>query len=401
MSAENKLKIKDKIAQEKKHWVRLTRVCNNNCLFCLDKDSQNGTVTPFSQIVKDLKKGYQEGASRAILSGGDPTLHPRLLEIIKKAKMIGYQHIQLITNGRMLAYENFTRGLKQAGLDEITLSLHSHLRKPFEEMTQVKGSYLQSMRGLQNALNYRFIVSIDIVINKINLGTLKDTLKFFIKFGVTEFDLLHPIPFGNAWRNKDKIFYSVAKAKKYLDKAFELSKNRDLFIWTNRLPAVFLEGHEELIQHPIKLKDEIKNREKGLKNYLKIGQPLFCFGGRCSYCFLEEFCQDLIELKNKGKLFSKLPPRCLVAKNRTVQTKPKTFWLAKNFNLDKFTDFYIKHRYFVKSLRCRRCQFYNQCDGAQIDEIRAKGFGILKQRPLKNLLACHCERPKGARQTRV
>jgi hypothetical protein len=197
---------------------------------------------------------------------------------------------------------------------------------------------------------------------------------------VTEFDLLHLIPFGNAWFNKDRIYYSPAKAKKYLDKAFELSKNRDLFIWTNRLPAMYLEGHEELIQHPTKLKDEIKERERGFIEYFKTDIFLPCFGERCDYCFIKGFCQDLIELKNTKILESKDAPFCL-SRNDNLSREKKILRFRQNIKLGKFLDFYIKNRYFVKSLRCRKCQLNKECQGAHINFIRQRGFSYL--RPLK------------------
>lgn len=372
----NKLKIKDKVAQEKRHWVRITQVCNNNCLFCLDRENQNGKIIPIEEVENDLAQGRKAGAKRVILSGGDPTMHPKIFEIIKASKRMGYAHVQIITNGRMLAYEDFAANLKKAGLDEVTLSLHSHEKDQFEKMTQVKGSYEQAMKGLINALKYKFIVSVDIVINKINYKTLKKTLIFFIKLGVSEFDLLYIIPFGSAWINKKELFFSPKKAGKYLDAAFSLAKKKNIFIWTNRLPAIFLEGHEDLIQNPIKLKDEVRGMEQALKNYVAKDQMMACFGEKCRYCFMKNFCSDLMELKKAKTLESESDPICL---GKGIKKEKKAIFKFNNdLNIYKFLDFYIKHRYFVKSARCEKCRHNNGCDGAQIDQIRNKGFKILK-----------------------
>jgi len=370
------LKSRDKVAREKRQWVRITKACNNRCLFCLDRESQDGRLVPAKEIINILKKGISEGATRAIISGGEPTLHPHIAKIIKEAKKMGYKHVQIISNGRMLAYDKFTEELKKAGLDEVTLSLHSHLEKQMEEMTGVKGSYKQAIRGLMNSLRHNFIVSIDVVINKINYKTLKSTLEFFIKLGVYEFDLLYLVPFGSAWKNKSKLFLSPLKAKKYLDQAFNLSFNKDLHIWTNRLPAIFLEGYEHLIQNPNKLKDDIGGMAKELKNYIIDGKMMSCHGERCRYCFKQNFCLDFIELKKTGYLRSKTDPICL----KTKKTKEKLIKFNKNLDIYKFLDFYIKNRYFVKSLRCANCMHNSACQGVQIDEIRKKSFKILVSR---------------------
>jgi len=369
----NKLEIKDTTAQQKKHWVRLTRVCNNNCLFCLDSENQNGAIFSLKEIEADLKKGLALGARRVVLSGGDPTLHPQLPFIIKKAKKFGYKHIQIITNGRMLAYGEFARELKSAGLDEITFSLHSHIEADFEKLTGIKGSYKQALKGLINARHLGFIISVDIVINKINYKKFKETMLFFIALGISEFDLLYLVPFGNAWRNKKKLFFSPLKAKKYLDQAFALSANKDLYIWTNRLPAVYLENYEHLIQNPVKLNDDIRGMEKSLKNYIINNIIMDCFGERCNYCFRQNFCLDLIKLKKEGVLKSKTAPACLKQKKLKIES----FKFDKQFDVFKFLGFYINNRYFVKSIKCAGCSHDGKCEGAWIEDIRKKGFKIL------------------------
>jgi coproporphyrinogen III oxidase-like Fe-S oxidoreductase/pyruvate-formate lyase-activating enzyme len=373
---ENKIFIREKSAQEKRYWVRLTKVCNNNCIFCLDKDVQDGTVVPFTVVKKELIKGRKEGAERVILSGGEPTLHPKFIEIVKTAKKIGYKHIQVITNGRLFAYKTFLESALKAGITEITFSLHGHTEKLHEKQTQTPGSFKQSLMGLINALKVpNLIVSVDIVINKINYKYLPEILKFYISLGVKEFDLLHVIPFGQAWKNKEKVLYNLEKALPYLKKAFELSKLPNLFIWTNRMPPEYLEDFEELIQHPTKLFDEVKGREEIFKNFFIKGEIMPCWGERCNFCFLKNFCKDVIKLKKEKVIESFDLPFCL----RNLKKEKERFVLKKfsRNTIYEFLNFYIKNRYFVKSLRCRKCRFFNSCNGMDINYIRRYGFKVL------------------------
>jgi MoaA/NifB/PqqE/SkfB family radical SAM enzyme len=369
--------VKDAVAEQKKHWVRITRACNNRCLFCLDRENQNGSIFPVEMIVADLKKGLSGGAKRAVLSGGDPTVHPQLCEIIAKAKSLGYEHVQIITNGRMLAYEKFAKDLKKAGLDEVTLSLHSHIEEDFESMSGIKGSYHQALAGLLNAKKQGFIVNVDIVINKINYQTLKETIQFYIRLGVSEFDLLYPIPFGDAWKNRSELFFDPEKTHNYLRDAFGLSKNKNLFIWTNRLPAQYLEGFEDLIQNPVKINDEVKGMHFGLARLVERGIPMSCKGERCRYCFMSGFCADLDLLLAKKSLPGRADPPCCGSVMKGRKPTP-VFRMDKDFTLESFTHFFIGNRYFVKSLRCRECRYFETCDGAWIGDVRKNGFSILK-----------------------
>lgn len=376
MSDEKKI-IKESVANQERYWVRITRACNNNCIFCLDRENQNASILPIVDIVKDLKKGLDNSAKRVVISGGDPTVHPDLVKIVRKAKRLGYQHVQIITNGRMLAYEKFAIDLKKAGLDEVTLSLHSHIEKDFEEMTGVKGSYKQSLSGLINAQKQGFIVSVDIVINKINYLKLKETLLFYIKMGVSEFDLLHPIPFGSAWDNRDRIFISLnKKTEKYLKDALALSKLKNLFIWTNRMPAQHLEGFEHLIQNPIKMKDEVRGMYEELLLKIREGKKMTCEGDKCKFCFMKDFCRDLNLLINKKTLKAKGTPKCLSVKKGKQSNCQIEF--AKDMDPFVFLDFFIKNRYFVKGSVCSKCIYSKTCNGVWIEDVRKNSFNILK-----------------------
>lgn len=374
-------KQKETAAQTKRHWVRLTRMCNNKCMFCLDKEAQDGSFMALEEIRLDLQKGRDFGIKRVVLSGGEPALHPEFLDIVGLAKELGYTHIQVITNGRMFAYPQFLRQAVKNGVLEITFSIHGHTDKLHDQQTQVVGSFAQSLKGLTNALQIKgLIISVDVVINKINVNYLKDILEFFINLGVYEFDLLQIIPFGRAWDNREKLFYNLDNHHTHLKQAFQLSKNQNLHIWTNRFPAKYLEGFEDLIQHPVKLYDEIGGRRDMFDEFIKNGEKIDCRGERCQYCFLEDFCGDLVELKDKGKLVAHANPFCLKELNASLAAKKHPEYILRENNSDifKFLSFYIMHRYFLKGLRCEECKFNQHCAGMQCDYIRRYGFQVLE-----------------------
>jgi len=332
-------------------------------------------------IKTDLRRARKRGIKRVVLSGGEPTLHPRFLEIVKFSKDIGFKHIQVITNGRMFAYKNFLYSLFRNGITEVTFSMHGHNKKLHEAQTQVKGSFNQSFKGIKNALSIRgLIVSVDIVITKYNYKYLNKIIKYFMHMGISEFDLLQVVPFGRAWRNRSKVLYNLDKATPYLKKAFEISKCPDVVIWTNRFPARYLEGYENLIQHPTKLFDEINGRKAMFDKFINDNRYMPCLGERCKYCFLEQFCLDLIELKSKGILRSKRMPYCLNKDDNLDDRDCGAALTVSDNGLDiyRVCDFYIKNRYFVKFPLCKMCTYNFRCDGRPIDKIRRSGFRDFK-----------------------
>jgi len=289
---------KETAASEKHLWVRLTKLCNNNCIFCLDKESQDGTSIPTREIYKQLENGRADGASRLILSGGEATLHPEFFSIVRRGKSLGFRRVQVVSNGRMFAYPDFLANAAAAGLDEITFSMHGHTPELHDAQTRAPGSFSQALAGLTNALNSgRFIVNVDIVINRFNYNVIDKIMDYFIGLGVHEFDLLHVTPYGEAWNHKNKVFYDIADGIKFLNKAFAYSRRDDLFVWTNRFPPSYLAAFPELIQNPLKIKDEVRGRMDLFDAFLKGDAELPCRGKRCDFCFLRGLCDDLFRSK--------------------------------------------------------------------------------------------------------
>lgn len=123
-------------------------------------------------------------------------------------------------------------------------------------------------------------------------------LETFIGFGVKEFDLLHIIPFGNAWSDaREHLFYDLDGNLEYLQRAFAYARRPDVHIWLNRFPPPYAEGFEDLIQDPHKLNDEVRGRREEFDRYLSLGQKLHCRQPeRCKRCYLQSLCDTLDEV---------------------------------------------------------------------------------------------------------
>ncbi|NUO50180.1 MAG: radical SAM protein, partial [Polyangiaceae bacterium] len=283
-------------AHEKRNWVRLSYDCNNHCIFCLDSNAHDGTMREGRDIKVQIVEGRKRGADRLILSGGEPTMHPNFLDFVLLGKRAGYPKVQTVTNGRMFQYPDFLNRAADNGLDEITFSLHGHTAKLHDALVGTPGAFEEEVAGLKAALaSGRFIVNVDIVINKRNVKHLPEMLETFIAWGVREFDLLHVIPFGNAWTEaREHLFYDLEENLPYLQKAFAFARRPDVHVWLNRFPPPYTEGFEDLIQDPYKLNDEVRGRREEFDRYLSLGEKLSCREpDRCKVCYLQSLCDGL------------------------------------------------------------------------------------------------------------
>ncbi len=108
--------------------IDITNRCNLNCPICFANANRQGRIVEYTyeevvQIMKHFIKQRPYHAAIAQFSGGEPTLHPRIIDILKAAKDLGFPHRMLNTNGiRMAKSLDFCRQLKEADCGAIYFS---------------------------------------------------------------------------------------------------------------------------------------------------------------------------------------------------------------------------------------------------------------------------------------
>lgn len=107
--------------------IDLTNRCNLDCDFCFANARACGFVyePSFDEVVRMLQVLRDEKpipAPAVQFSGGEPTMRDDLLDIIKKAKEMGFPQVQLATNGVKLSKDPaLAQQLKDAGLNTVYL----------------------------------------------------------------------------------------------------------------------------------------------------------------------------------------------------------------------------------------------------------------------------------------
>ena len=307
-STEEYMLWREEVANVPKHWVRTVTACNSKCIFCLDSDTPRNAYLDEDDVKAEIVRGRTElNAWKIILSGGEASLHPLYPEFIRYAKEVGYGRIQTVSNGWRYADREYYETCVQAGLQEITFSLHGHNAELHNRLTRHKGSFRRIVKSIRRAArDPRMICSVDVVINKQNVGVLDKIVQLAISLGVTEFDLLHVIPQADGFVHRDELFYNPREYLPVLQKVFRLNRHPRFVVWTNRFPVAFLEGMEDLIQDPHKMLDEINGRRFHVRNYLDTGEALNCRQPeRCVHCFIESYCETMertVRAQNQDRL---------------------------------------------------------------------------------------------------
>ena len=118
--------------------LSLTDRCNFRCTYCMEPDVRFAAPASLLQaddFVRLARVAAGLGVTKIRLTGGEPTLHPALGEIIAGIRVHTGCEIALTTNGSMLDCTSL-RAWKAAGLDRVTISLDSLRLERFARITR-------------------------------------------------------------------------------------------------------------------------------------------------------------------------------------------------------------------------------------------------------------------------
>jgi len=117
--------------------IDLTNRCNQNCPICFANAAAAGYVyEPTLEQVREMLAMLRNQKPNPVwvvqFSGGEPTVHPKILEIISMAKELGFRYTILATNGVKIAEDpNFPIQLKKAGLNIAYLQFDGVTSEPY------------------------------------------------------------------------------------------------------------------------------------------------------------------------------------------------------------------------------------------------------------------------------
>ena len=134
--------------------INIGKRCNNACAFCANGDvsAEDRRWVPIQLIKAEIDHAADQGQRNLGFLGGEPTAHPDIAEAVAHARQLGFARISLCTNGRRLRDPALLASLVTAGVNRITLSMHSHLAKVAEELNHRPGSFDEQVRAIRNVV---------------------------------------------------------------------------------------------------------------------------------------------------------------------------------------------------------------------------------------------------------
>lgn len=106
--------------------VEITTRCNLPCPVCLADATAKGVQLSCAQVLNALRILVEKEGNPVPLqfAGGEPTLHPELLAIVRGAHALGYSKMEIDSNGILLGRDpELARRLRAAGLSGVYLQM--------------------------------------------------------------------------------------------------------------------------------------------------------------------------------------------------------------------------------------------------------------------------------------
>jgi MoaA/NifB/PqqE/SkfB family radical SAM enzyme len=127
--------------------IRINFHCNQSCSFCFVSTHlpQMKDETTRAAIVEAGRRG-----AKIVISGGEPTLNPKLVEYVALAKTHSRRRVQLQTNATRLDDAGLVRDLVAAGLDDAFVSLHGATAEVSDRVTDAPGTFARTVVGIDN-----------------------------------------------------------------------------------------------------------------------------------------------------------------------------------------------------------------------------------------------------------
>ncbi|MBN1772439.1 MAG: radical SAM protein [Deltaproteobacteria bacterium] len=163
---------------EREQILRVEFRCNQRCPFCFVRIRPHRPEWETIRRALDRATGDRPGAN-IVLSGGEPTLHPELLELVARIRARRPRRLVLQTNAVRLADAGFADRLHAAGVLIHFVSLHSHREETYDRITRTSGQFPKAIRGIRNLLAYAdAAVTLNILVNRLNVRSLSGYVRF-------------------------------------------------------------------------------------------------------------------------------------------------------------------------------------------------------------------------------
>ncbi len=209
--------------------IDLTNRCNLTCPVCFANANAAGYLyePTYDEVVGMLETLLTQkpvACDRVQFSGGEPTIHPDFIKIVRTAHEMGFDYIQVNTNGIKTADLEFTQACKEAGVESFYLQFDGIDDAVFKK-TRGEPLLEYKFRTIENCRKVGLsVILVDTVINGLNNDHVGSVLQLAIdNYDVVKGVAYQPVALTGriAKRQRMKMRYTLGDLAHDLEKQFD------------------------------------------------------------------------------------------------------------------------------------------------------------------------------------
>lgn len=182
--------------------LHLTYHCPERCVFCSEEhrmQSYRKFPVTWGRVAKVLRLHAERGVRNVHITGGEPSIHPRFIDVLRLAKKLGMR-TSVGTIGTMLSRPDFAEKALPF-LDEALFSVHGPDAATHDAMARRDGSFerVTGAMKLARRLKPGFGLFANTVVTRHNVERLPDTVEMLDGLGARLVVVSNTTPEGNAW----------------------------------------------------------------------------------------------------------------------------------------------------------------------------------------------------------
>jgi hypothetical protein len=167
--------------------IDLTNRCNQRCPICFANAAVSGYLyEPTMEQLKEMMKLLRSEVPpcpAVQFAGGEPTLRKDFVEIVKMARKLGFPHLQVATNGVVMARSvEFCHDLKEAGLHTVYLQFDGVTEEPYK-ILRGYSALKTKLKAIENCRRggIRSVVLVPTLMRGVNDDQIGEMVRFAAK----------------------------------------------------------------------------------------------------------------------------------------------------------------------------------------------------------------------------
>ena len=211
-----------------------TQACDLACRHCRasaqpERDSRELTTAEGTRLLAEVA---EMGTPVFILSGGDPVKRPDICHLVRAGKSLGLR-MGTIPAATSTLTKDLVFSLKEAGLDQMALSLDFPRADLHDAFRGVPGAFAKTMQGIEWAHQAKLPLQINTTISGRSAASFAEMAEFVKGLGIVFWEVFFLVPVG---RGIDLGGLEAEQCEELFEVLYRVQKDADFIVKVTEAP---------------------------------------------------------------------------------------------------------------------------------------------------------------------